>query len=266
MNRHLENLLSHTLERVLTGLPYRRPDAAALARARIVSHRGERDGRHVCENTIAAFDPAVAAGVPAIEFDVRYTRDDEPVVVHDADLKRVFGRSDVVADSPWSALRAAEPRLPHLASVLERYAGRAHLMIELKTRGSERAETRLAELLAPLAPVRDFHLLSLDTTLFEDATTLPQRCHLPVAKLNLPALFDWARTHDCAGLAGPFALLRGRHIETLHARRALIGSGFVSTPAMCLREIGRGVEWIFTNHAARLQRGLDAARARLAAV
>lgn len=257
--------MSHTLERVLARLPYAPPDADALGRARIVSHRGERDDRRVLENTFEAFDPAIAAGVAAIEFDVRYTRDHEPVVIHDADLRRVFGHNEIVAQTSWADLHRRAPRLPHLAALIERYAPHAHLMLELKTRGSDRAENRLAELLSPLEPRRDFHLLSLDPSLFAGATGLPADCFLPVAKFNLARLFDWAQANECAGLAGPFALLRTHHIRTLRHQQSLVGSGFVSTPAMCLREIGRGVDWIFSNHAVHLQRGLAAARARRAA-
>jgi len=262
VNRHLESVLSHTAEAILARLPHPSPGHRALANARIVSHRGERDGRHVQENTFAAFDPVIAAGVAGIEFDVRYTRDDEPVVVHDADLKRVFGLSDVIVDTPWQTLRRRAPQVPHLRSFLERYASHAHLMLEIKTRGSHHAERRLLDLLSGLTPRRDFHVLSLDTNLFDAISELPASCRLPVAKFNLNQLYSWTLAHECAGLAGPFALLRSRHIQALDEKRTLVGSGFIQNPAMCLREIARGVNWVFSNHAVRLQRGLDRARER----
>lgn len=214
------------------------------------------------ENTFAAFDPVVAADVAAIEFDIRYTADDEPVVVHDADLARVFGLADIIADTPWRTLQRRAPALPHLSDLLTRYADRAHLLIELKTRGSANAEQRLADILAPLAPVKDFHLLSLDTALFDGAAGIDAACHLPVAKINLSTMQRWALANPCAGLAGPYALMRARHIRDLHAHRRFIGSGFISSAAVLSREIGRGVEWIFTNTPLRLQRALNRARAR----
>lgn len=256
----LEKFLSHVTEAVLARLPSAAPNAAALARARIVSHRGERDDRAIAENTFAAFDPVVDAGVAAIECDIRYTRDDEPVMVHDADLKRVFGLDTVIADTDWAQLQRVAPTIPHLAAFIERYAPHVHLMLELKTRGSTRAERRLADLLAPLAPADDFHLLSLDTKLFAGVATLPAACYLPVAKLNHANLHAWALAHDCAGLAGPYALMRARHIREMARARGFVGSGFVTKPALLMREIGRGVEWIFSNQAARLQQALDAAR------
>lgn len=264
MNPRVEHLLSHTAELALACWPRRAPSAAQLARARIVAHRGERDDRAVRENTFAAFDPVVDAGVAAIEFDIRYTHDDEPVVVHDADLKRVFGLPDVIADTPWATLRRRAPQLPHLADLVERYAGRSHLMVEIKTRGAARAEQRLVDRLAGLIPARDYHLLALDTALFAGARTLPAACHLPVAKLNLSRLANWALAHDCAGLAGPHLLLRSADIQRLQAERPFLGAGFVSRPRVLMREIARGIEWIFTNQPLRLQHALDAARVRTA--
>jgi glycerophosphoryl diester phosphodiesterase len=223
-----------------------------------VAHRGEHQRPGVSENTFAAFDPAVAAGVAAIEFDIRYTQDDEPVVTHDADLKRVFGRGDVVAQTPWPTLKRIAPRLPHLGALLERYAPRTHLMIELKTRGSARAEQRLSEHLAGLRPVDDFHMLALDPCQFAAVGQLPAACCVPVAKLNLGALYTWALSQPCAGLAGPYALLRNRQIQNLKRERGFVGSGFVTQPTILKREIARGVDWIFSDTAVRLQAVLEA--------
>lgn len=43
------------------------------------------------ENTLAAMAAAKKAGADAIEFDVRLTQDDVPVIFHDANLKRITG-------------------------------------------------------------------------------------------------------------------------------------------------------------------------------
>lgn len=228
----------------------------------IVAHRGERDGIHVKENTIAAFDPAVAAGVGAIEFDVRYTADNEPVVIHDADLGRVFGLPDRVAKLSWPALHERAPAIPHLADVIDRYASQAHLMIELKTRGSKLAENRLRELLAPLTPITDYHVLSLTPALFEALPDLPARACVPVAKGNWASIRRWSREHACGGLAGPFLLIRDHDIVASRREQVWLGSGFINRRGLLLREIGRGIPWLFTDRPVALQRVLDHARER----
>lgn len=260
MNRHVEALLSGAAEAAFCCWPRRKPSRAQLDHVRIVSHRGERDNVRVRENTIAAFDAALAAGVWGIEFDVRYTRDGEPVVVHDADLSRVFGIDTIVADTTWRTLRELTSEVTHLQDFLTRFAHRAHLMLELKARDRGAGEARLLRLLEPLEPVRDFHLLALNTALFDSVAGLPPRCYLPVAKFNVPAMHRYALDHGCAGLAGPYQLMKARHIAELKASGRRAGSGFASSRGVLYREIARGVDWVFSNDAVRLQRFLDAAR------
>jgi glycerophosphoryl diester phosphodiesterase len=66
----------------------------------IIGHRGA--SAVAPENTLAAFEAAIAAGADGIEFDVRMTRDGVPVVIHDETLyrtSRVRGRvADMSAD------------------------------------------------------------------------------------------------------------------------------------------------------------------------
>ena len=64
-----------------------RPVAAA-------AHRGGLAERP--ENTLAAFDNAVALGSQLLELDVHLTRDGQVVVAHDHDLNRVCGGSHLL--------------------------------------------------------------------------------------------------------------------------------------------------------------------------
>jgi glycerophosphoryl diester phosphodiesterase len=83
-------------------LPRRRPSLQVIQNCKIISHRGEHDNRQVRENTMAAFTRVVEAGGWGIEFDVRWTRDLQPVVIHDPSAARVFGIDLEVARFPRS--------------------------------------------------------------------------------------------------------------------------------------------------------------------
>ncbi|MEO8435462.1 MAG: glycerophosphodiester phosphodiesterase family protein [Pyrinomonadaceae bacterium] len=61
----------------------------------IIGHRGS--SWLAPENTMAAFRQALADGADGIEFDVRLARDGVPVVIHDANLRRVAFREDLVS-------------------------------------------------------------------------------------------------------------------------------------------------------------------------
>ena len=62
----------------------------------IIAHRGS--SAVAPENTLAAFNRALADGADGIELDVRLSRDGVPVVIHDATLKRTSGSARAVAD------------------------------------------------------------------------------------------------------------------------------------------------------------------------
>ena len=122
------------------------PGWEALGRARY-AHRGLHSlkaGRP--ENSMAAFRAAVELGFGA-ELDVHLMRDGALAVVHDSSLKRVCGREAVIEDltAPELAgypLQGTPETIPLLEDVLELFAGRAPLIIELKAeRGNAAALT-----------------------------------------------------------------------------------------------------------------------------
>lgn len=66
-------------------------------------HRGASGERP--ENTVPAFERALAQGAMAIETDVHATRDGEVVVFHDADLARTTNEQGPIAERTWAELQ-----------------------------------------------------------------------------------------------------------------------------------------------------------------
>jgi glycerophosphoryl diester phosphodiesterase len=95
----------------------------------LLGHRGLRSRSFsVRENTLAAFDLALQHGCDGFEFDVRLTADDTAVICHGHRFASI-----TIAKAIAARLRS----LPLLEDVLERYASRAFLDIELKVPGVE---------------------------------------------------------------------------------------------------------------------------------
>jgi glycerophosphoryl diester phosphodiesterase len=95
---------------------------------------GHRGGRHSApENTLAAFDLALACGCDGFEFDVRLSSDKRAVICHDPELKGIEIRSATY--ERLAAALSGESRLCCLGELIARYAGRAFLDIELKVAG-----------------------------------------------------------------------------------------------------------------------------------
>ncbi|KTC93638.1 glycerophosphodiester phosphodiesterase, cytosolic [Legionella cincinnatiensis] len=98
-----------------------------LAVEKIIGHRGA--SAYAPENTIAAFDKALALGCRFIEFDVMCCSDGEPFVIHDDCLKRTTnGRGSVgLVDSDylqsldagsWFSRRFKGEHIPHFKEAL----------------------------------------------------------------------------------------------------------------------------------------------------
>jgi glycerophosphoryl diester phosphodiesterase len=119
----------------------------------VIAHRGA--SREAPENTLAAFDEALRQGCDAIECDVQLSRDGVPVVYHDRTLTRAGGGRRRVARLAVDELTRLDPgrrfdrcfegeHIPTLEAVLERYARRTRLLVEIKTReGCARLERHL---------------------------------------------------------------------------------------------------------------------------
>ena len=95
----------------------------------IIAHRGA--SAVAPENTIAAFEAAIAAGADGIEFDVRLTRDGVPVVIHDETLYRTTGVRGRVADTSSDQLNQLD--VPTVAKLFELFeSNKLILYLEFK--------------------------------------------------------------------------------------------------------------------------------------
>jgi glycerophosphoryl diester phosphodiesterase len=109
-------------------------------RPRTVGHRGA--SALAPENTLRAFELAIEHGLDMAELDVHLSRDGRVMVIHDADLKRVAGRCERVAELTAEELEALD--VPTLSEVFELARGRLGIYVELKGPGTSKA---LGELL-----------------------------------------------------------------------------------------------------------------------
>lgn len=251
----LESLAQKLADFTFMLLPRRRPGRQALQQCRLVSHRGEHDNRIVRENTLAAFRTVADAGIWGIEFDVRWTSDFEPVVIHDTTTGRVFGKNLCVAEVSLVELTSTIAEIPTLEEVVAEFGGRLHMMIELKADRlgqDDLKAARLAGLFGGLEAGRDYHFLALEPELFAAVGFAGAAACLLVAELKPGAFSKAVIANEYGGLCSQYLLMGRRLIDLHHARGQRLGTGFVSSRFCFYRELNRGIDWIFTNHALKL--------------
>jgi glycerophosphoryl diester phosphodiesterase len=179
--------------------------------ALIIGHRGA--SAVAPENTLAAFQMAIAMGADGIELDVQLSADGEPVVIHDKRVDRTSDGAGYVAeltvaqldalDAAWlfkqrlktrPRLRAKIERLagspgpgytlgrqpiPRLTTVLEHLSGSGLARIYVEIKGSE--ATRQELLTRTLAAIQRLNLQAIVTVLSFDHSISLSTKHLSPA-------------------------------------------------------------------------------------
>lgn len=105
-----------------------------------IGHRGVRG--EAPENTISAFQRAIAHGVNAIELDVRQTKDYELIVFHDANFKKLTGVNAQVSTLTLSQIKKLKvggeeiPTLDEALTFIDKKVKK--ILIEIKEVGTEK--------------------------------------------------------------------------------------------------------------------------------
>lgn len=212
------------------------------------------------ENTLCAFQRAAEAGVWGIELDLRFTADLEPIVFHDANLFRLYGRYQNICELSHGEIKSSFPDIPSLYDVIERFGSKIHLMIEVKQQqwpDPVQQVSRLKKILHGLVPGKDFHFLCLHPEALEPLGQYAQNAWLAISEY-WPALRSrWVKHRRWGGLCGHYLLIGNDTIKSLHRNGQKVGTGYVQSRNCLFREINRGVDWIFSNDAVHLQSIVD---------
>ena len=250
------NLLLRAVDRFHKHIKRSRPAFQRIDRCKIISHRGEYDNRRVFENTLAAFDRARDCGVWGIEFDIRWTRDLIPIVIHDSNTRRLFRIGIDIGDVTFSRLNAALPVIPSLEYVIGRYGGDLHLMVEIKEELYPDPAFQKRVLKAHferLRPAADYHLISLSPRMLDLIDFLPSAALLGVAETNVVQMSELAIARNYGGLLGHYALVSRSILAKHRAAGQKVGTGYIGSQNCLFRELNRQVEWLFSNNGCLMQ-------------
>jgi glycerophosphoryl diester phosphodiesterase len=114
---------------------------AELKRPLIMAHRGA--SAILPENTLTAFQRAIADGADVLETDLHFTRDDEIVLIHDDTLDRTVEAMGLIRDFTLSEIKQFKirqppsrkngiERVPTLKELIELTEAKMPLVLELK--------------------------------------------------------------------------------------------------------------------------------------
>ena len=229
-----------------------------MSRPLLLGHRGAR----ACapENTLAAFELALAHGCDGFEFDVRLTRDATPVICHDA---RLAHRS--VRRSTYSQLCARLGRrfpagtpsaslLPSVDDVLARFGNHAWLDIEVKIAGTEKI---LVDSIRRHRLRRNFCVSSFRPGVLEELRARDAALPLGFLVDKRWRLARWER-YDVQVVIPHYRLVSRPLIEEVHAAGKMLMTWTVNSPRRMRRLAEWGVDGIMSDDTELLVRTVGA--------
>ena len=211
------------------------------------AHRGLHD-ENAPENSMAAFRAALEAGY-GIELDVHLLKDGNLAVIHDSQLERVTGKKGIVENLTTESLKnyflcQTDETIPQFQQVLDLYAGKAPLIVELKCVDGNyaalcRAACKMLDQYEGLYCVESFDPRVVAWL----RKNRPDICRGQLSenwmgkKMPLPGILKWVMTY---------------HISNVYTRPDFIAYKFSDRRAfgtqICRKWLGlQGVSWTLTN-------------------
>lgn len=239
----------------------------------IAAHRGCSGAAP--ENTMAAFRQAVDVGADLIELDVRFTRDFQPVVLHDRLLRRTTGGRGAVdkytADElqqfdagRWFSMQFAGERIPALSTVLDTLPLGIGIDIEVKTDGDRRRKSVLAHQLHRVVQASDRRRTLVISSFDHRFLRILRRLDpaLPLGVLLHPVR-DMTRrpSHIARNLQASFifcsrSFVRRAIVRDAHALNISVGVYTVNRAEDLERLRRFGVDLVFTNFPSAIRMAL----------
>ena len=238
----------------------------------VIAHRGACDVAP--ENTLAAFQAALAAGADAVEMDVTRCATGEIVVIHDSTVDRTtdgkgrVGEMDLATlreldAGAWFSPKFAGERIPLLQEVLELCANRLRVNIEIKGMGwrGDGIDREIAQLirargLARGTLVSSFNALALQRTALVAPELQRGFLHHPAQPESIVRALS-RFVAESQALHPHHSLVTERYMRWARRQGYRVNTWTVNEPREMLRVISLGVDGIITNHPALLRRLLS---------
>lgn len=233
----------------------------------VCGHRGGRGPGWPPENSLAAFERAIAEGAEALELDARLTADGAVVVLHDPSLARVTGGADTreigeVGARELSRVRIEGHAIPTLDEALELAGRRAIVNVEIKSDRPRRGALTLAALRV-IARARGEVVVSS----FHPGVCALVRAVVPALEVGfLTAQGAYPSPHSLwPRLPRLVSAIHVEDVEATEARLAAVAAAGMRPVVWTVNDEARarllarwGARWIITDRPAAIRRALDA--------
>lgn len=233
----------------------------------LIAHRG--GGRLAPENTLAGMRCGLAHGFTFVEYDVKLTRDNVLILLHDDTVDRTTNGRGLAAEMTWADMQQldagswrgpefAGERIPTLETIA-RFTQEHHIAsnVEIKPCPGREYETGTAVALAARALWKNVRTPPLLSSFSEEALAAAHVAapELPRALLVDRVPTDWHERlvrHDCRALNVNQKHLTHDLVLAVHALGYEIATYTVNDPARARMLLDWGVDGVFTDELASI--------------
>ncbi len=217
-------------------------------------HRGASG--HAPENTILAFKTALTMGADGIECDIRESRDGKLVIFHDANFRRIAGKSSSINRLSLAEIQKIDvgngERIPTLQALFEHTPQDFLLNLEMK-------DVRPENLINAIYRHNVQHrvlLSSFDSEVLRKVRSLDSAIrigYLVDRKMGLP-VFKKATAMKAQAIHFSKRLITEDKIAQVHREGFLVYAYTVDAPNQMSHFMKMGIDGLFTNYPDRLSR------------
>lgn len=243
------------------------PAKPAAYPVQIIAHRGY--SKVAPENTLSAFQAALSAGVDAVELDVRITKDNQLVIMHDDDVGRTTDGEGPVDELTLEQIRALDAgswfgpqfkgeRVPTLDEALALIKGQATVVVEIKSRSSKRTPELVAESLIRHGMTDQAQVISFyEMPMFKSRELLPRTS---TGALVAPMLSPTNRALSmrASSTLAFYKNVQRKTVEAAHRAGLRLNVWTVNEAEAMKGAIKNGVDGIITDDVALLKQVLEA--------
>ena len=216
-----------------------------------VAHRG--GGKEAPENTIAGIAYGIEVGVDMAEIDVRATKDNELIVLHDEDFKRVAGVEKRARELSFASIREqikieGEP-VATLAEVLKFVQGKIGLLVEIKEPDTT---PLIVQTLQKYEATQWCCLISFYPEALQIAKRLDPSITTGLDYMQLPHTIDKAKKMGIKLLLPQFRLITKEFVQKAHKEELVVGAWSVDAIEDIEKMYANGVDIILSDYPSML--------------
>ena len=226
-----------------------------FSQGKIIAHRGASS---ICpENTIASFSKAIEVGADFIEIDLRLSKDDSIMVIHDESLDRTTNGSGNVNQFSYQQLKELSAgyskkfdsdfiteKIPSLFEVLKLAKGKVGICIDIKNT----PEVPVIELVDKMDMKNNVYFMSYNVEKLKRIKTTDPQIKTILIKNTLTTIdLEVAKEIGAFGVSGAY-ISPVSLVEKAHEKELEFWIGIVSDPAKAENLFKHNVDAIFTDY------------------